>query len=224
MKDLNILIVEDESLLALNLSLQLKEDGLNVVDYATNVESALQTIQQNKKINLLIMDIHLNDSLDGIDLYKKLDRKIPVIYLTAYTDDATLDKAIATQPLGYLVKPLNEKELLALLKLAALQATKNTKLNTSLIKLAHNYTFDMQHNILFHNENRVKINGKKLQLLKLLVEAKGEYIPFEIIEDELYKENPPSESSLRTLVYRLRTELQYEMIETKRAYGIRLRS
>ncbi|QOP41727.1 response regulator [Sulfurimonas marina] len=222
MKGLNILIIEDESILALNLSLQLKEAGFHVVDNATNFEDAFSLLKQHSEINLLIMDIHLNDKIDGVDFYKQLNEKIPVIYLTAYTDDQTINKAIETQPLGYLAKPLNERELFALLKLAALKRKPLQTSKENLLTLPNNYIFDREHDILTHNGQRVKINGKKLQLLKLLIEAKGEYIPFEIIEDELYKDNPPSESSLRTLVYRLRSQLGYDFIETQRAYGIRL--
>jgi len=69
----------------------------------------------------------------------------------------------------------------------------------------------------------VKLSHKKTELLRLLINAKGAVVSFKTIEDTLYQENPPSESTLRTLIYRLRKELDQEMIETELNYGIRLR-
>lgn len=223
MQNLHILIVEDESLLALELSIQLKSQGYNVVDYVTDIKLAHQVLQQHPYINLLLLDIHLNEKIDGIDFYKQIKETIPVIYLTAYTDEATINKAIATRPLGYLAKPVHKRELFALLKLASLKHKESLQDTQDVIKLPNNYTFDTIHEILTHNDKRIKINGKTLQLLKILIDARGEYVPFYLLEDALYKDTPPSESSLRTLVYRLRSKLKNNMIETERTYGIRLK-
>ncbi|WP_428738037.1 response regulator transcription factor [Sulfurimonas sp.] len=218
MHKLNVLIVEDESLLALELATKIGQYNFNVVDYVTDVNSA-SLILQNNTIDLLIMDINLNNTIDGIEFYKTLAVSPMLIYISAYTDEKTLNRAVTTQPLGYLVKPFNEKELLALLKLA--EFTYNSK--NCLYTLPNNFSFDMKNNTLFYGTNHINISGKKLKLLKLLIEANGNYIPFNELERELYPDTPPSESSLRTLIYRLRKELKDDMIETERTYGIRLK-
>lgn len=221
--NLHILIVEDESLLALDLSMQLKSKGYDVVDYVTNTKQAVESFEKYPHINLLLMDIHLNETTDGIDLYKQLPHNLPVIYLTAFTDDATINKAVATHPLGYLVKPLHKQELFALLKLASLQHTESLQNTQTIIQLPNNYAFDTINEILTQHDQHIKIGGKKLQLLKLLIEAKGDFVPFHFLENTLYRDNPPGESSLRTLIYRLRSDLANDMIETERTYGIRLK-
>ena len=117
MDSLNILIVEDESLVALELAKEIKALGYNVVEYATNSQMAKKFIQ-DYEVNLILMDINLGDDINGIELYKSFKKNIPVIYLTAYKDEATISSAISTDPLGYMVKPHKEDELNAILKLA----------------------------------------------------------------------------------------------------------
>ena len=223
MYNLNILIVEDESLLALELSTSIKNYGYNVVDYVTTISETKKDMK-TKSIDLIIMDINLRDNLDGIDLYSTLNTDAFVIYLTAYKDEKTIAKAVQTEPLGYLIKPHKEGELLALLKLAEIKIqeklTKNE--NTNLVSLSNEYSFNMKNEMLYHYSSFVKLSVKKLKLLKLLIEANGEVVSFQTIEEELYKENPPSESSIRTLIYRLRAELGPNMIETELNYGIKL--
>ncbi len=217
---LNVLIVEDESLLALGLAQSIQEYGYTVVDYVTNATKAKETLNCND-VSLIIMDINLNDTIDGIDLYKSFDTDIALIYLTAYVDEKTITKAVETHPLGYLTKPHNEGELLALLKLAEIKVNASSK-TTQKVKLSTKYSFDMNTNILFTPNGFAKLGGKQAELLKLLIEARGSVVTFATIEDALYKDNPPSESTLRTLIYRLRKHFKDGMIETELNYGIRL--
>lgn len=221
MSKLNILIVENESLFALELATNIQKYGYKDVEYATTLKEA-KAMFASKDFNLILMDINLADKLDGIELYKSFETDAFVIYLTAYIDEQTISRAIETQPLGYLVKPLKESELLALLKLVE-QKLNPIKLEDTKVKLSNEYAFDFKDDTLFHNDKYVKLGSKKIQLLKLLIEARGSVVSFKTIEEELYKENPPSESTLRTLIYRLRKVLNDEMIETEPNYGIRLR-
>lgn len=221
MSQLNVLIIEDETLLGLHLSFKIKELGYSVIDYVTTVDDALEALQHNK-VDLLLLDIQLNDVMDGIELYNSLGKKIMVVFTTAYTDEKTLDRAIKTDPLGYLVKPINEKELLVLLKLAQTKIESSQNQTSYVIELANDYSFDMRHDILMHHNQHIQIGGKQLALLKLLVKERGNFVTFHAIEEELYKDSPPSESSLRTLIYRLRSLLTPEIIETQRNYGVKI--
>jgi len=215
---MNILIVENESLLALELANTINGMGHNVVEYVTTPQKAKE-IFSNNNIDLIIMDINLNNTLNGIELYKELQTDAEVLYVTSYIDDTTIEKAIDTQPLGYLVKPYNEAELSALLKLAQVKL-KNKHQET--IQLSHGYEFDLKNERLFHNKTHITLGKKSILLLKMLIEAKGSAISFEEIERELYPENPPSASSIRTLIYRLRSSLEADMIENELNYGIKL--
>lgn len=222
MNNLDILIIEDESLLALELATIIGSYGYRVVAYVTNAKQAKEVLSLND-INLIIMDINLNEEIDGIDLYKSFHTEAEVIYLTAYVDEQTITKAVETTPLGYLIKPHNQNELLALLKLAEHKLRSKNQQETA-IELLNDYKFDMKTNMLIHHNNSLKLSSKKAELLKLLIQAKGELISFERIENIIYRDNTHSESTLRTLIYRLRKELPENMIETELNYGIRLKT
>lgn len=107
-----ILVVEDEAIVAKDLQYRLIKFGYAVPAIASSGEEAI-----NKAVELspdiVLMDIKLKGVMDGIEaaqeIYKRLD--IPVIYLTAYADENTLERAKITEPFGYLLKPFKEKEL-----------------------------------------------------------------------------------------------------------------
>ena len=220
MNNLQILILEDEAILALGLANFLETNGCNVIDYVTTTQEAKEILDAHKEINLLFLDVNLGESQTGIDFYKSLKTNTLVIYLTAYKDDATISSAIQTEPLGYLVKPYADAEILALLKLASLKVQKNTP--EFHVKLSHGYTFDTKESKLYKKKVYVRLGNKKLMLLKLLIEAKGNPVSFKQIEEEIYTDAPPASSSIRTLIYRLRNTLEDGMIESELNYGVKL--
>ncbi|HZH94398.1 MAG TPA: sigma-54 dependent transcriptional regulator, partial [Flavisolibacter sp.] len=113
-----VLIVEDQSIEALNLQRMLKKAGYEVCGTARSVEEA-KDILAKKTVDLVLLDILLKGSLTGIDLAHQLrDDKISFIYLSANSNQATLDAAKATCPDGFLVKPVREKDVLVMLEIA----------------------------------------------------------------------------------------------------------
>jgi len=114
MEKIKILIVEDESILALGLKKKLENLGYNVTDIAASGPETIEKVSQNKP-DIIMMDIVLKGNMDGIETAAKLNKteSIPVIYLTAYADDEILKRAAVTEPYGYILKPYNENELKA---------------------------------------------------------------------------------------------------------------
>lgn len=222
---LNILIVEDEFLIALELMDFIKSLGYNVIDYATNVKMAQILYKNNKNINLILMDINLNDKINGIELYKSLRTKASVIYTTSYIDDETISEAVSTNPLGYLVKIYNKDGLKALLELSLYklnfkdEAIENLE---NLVDIGHGYFFDITKSELFFRNKHIHLTAKELQLLSLLITYKGQTVSIQTIRDEIYQDNPISESTIRTLIYRLRGKLEYKLIKNEFNYGISL--
>ena len=119
MKDKNILIVEDEGILAMDLKDTLEKLGYYVSAVASSGEEAVE-LAAERRPDLILMDIVLNGAMDGIEAANKIRStlKVPVIYLTAYADEDTVKRAKITEPFGYLVKPYNDKELEAALEVA----------------------------------------------------------------------------------------------------------
>jgi CheY-like chemotaxis protein len=112
-----ILVVEDERIIALHLRQRLTDLGYDVPNAVSTGDQALRKIQESPP-DLILMDINLKGKLDGIATAAAIppEYRIPVIYLTAYSSDATLARAVATNPSGYLVKPFSERELHAMIQ------------------------------------------------------------------------------------------------------------
>ncbi len=114
-----VLVVEDERIVALNLQQRLKKLGYQVPAIVASGEQALEKVRDLQP-DLVLMDINIEGSMDGIETAKNIPAEldIPVIYLTAYSEDATLERARDTRPYGYLVKPFSERALHATIQMA----------------------------------------------------------------------------------------------------------
>lgn len=119
MKKARIFIVEDETLIAMELKDRLERMGHTVCGTAIRGEDAIGLITGIWP-DLVLMDIKLAGKLDGIETAKRLRElvSVPVVYLTAYSDPAVLERAAGTGPFGYLVKPVGERELVATIEMA----------------------------------------------------------------------------------------------------------
>jgi PAS domain S-box-containing protein len=114
-----VLIVEDEVIVALELQSHLERLGYAVLDTVTTGEEALEQAAALRP-DLILMDIRLAGRLDGIEAARRIrtTQEVAVVFLTAYGDAATLERAKEASPFGYLLKPFNERELFATLEVA----------------------------------------------------------------------------------------------------------
>lgn len=113
-----ILIVEDEFIVANDLSIMLENAGYEVCDVADSVEEAREIIARQKP-QMVLLDIHLKGKLTGIDLARQLrDQQIAFVYLSANSNQKILEEAKATEPYGFMVKPFREKDVLVSLEIA----------------------------------------------------------------------------------------------------------
>ena len=118
-----IMIVEDEAVVALHLRQELTKLGYAVVGTATTGGRALELIEEVFP-DVVLMDIHIQGEIDGIETASRIPRylHIPVIFLTAYSEDVTLKRAGETHPYGYLIKPFLDRELHATIKMALVRS------------------------------------------------------------------------------------------------------
>jgi len=114
-----ILIVEDEMIIAADISMQLSSLGYDIIGIQTRAEDAINLIESNPP-DLILMDIMLAGEMDGIDaaLHIANTSKIPLIFLTSNADDATFQRAIASKPYGFISKPFQKVDLERGLKIA----------------------------------------------------------------------------------------------------------
>ncbi|MGD8660930.1 MAG: response regulator, partial [Desulfobacterales bacterium] len=119
MPNANILVVEDESIIAIDIRNRVLNLGYGVSGAAATGEDAI-AIAEETLPDLVLMDIKLRGEMDGVEAASRirLDLDIPVVYLTAYANASTLERAKFTEPFGYLVKPFEDTELQAALEIA----------------------------------------------------------------------------------------------------------
>lgn len=112
MSTTKILIVEDESVVALDIRMQLEKLSYTVIGSVSTGEKAVETALQSRP-DLILMDIKLRGEIDGIEAASRIRAKadIPIIFLTAFADERTLTRAKISGPFGYVLKPLDGREL-----------------------------------------------------------------------------------------------------------------
>ncbi len=128
----SILIVEDNNIVMLELKERLLEMKYTVADTASSGQEAIDKAYLHKP-NLVMMDIRLKGEMDGIDAAAKIHKglDIPIVYLTAHTDDNTIERAKLTAPYGYIVKPFEERELHTTIEMALYKYSMEKKLKES---------------------------------------------------------------------------------------------
>jgi len=123
-----ILVVEDQTIVALNIKNRLKNVGYAVEGTAVSGEEAIREAELTNA-DLVLMDIMLKGDMDGIEAARIIKSRlgIPVIYLTACTDFETLERAKLTEPEGYISKPFKEEDLCENIEAALLKSRSKKK-------------------------------------------------------------------------------------------------
>jgi response regulator of citrate/malate metabolism len=166
-----ILIVEDELIVAKDLEAMLEDAGYEVVGIARTVKDALEIIDRTN-VQLVLLDIYLEGAQTGIDLAFRLnERNIAFVYLSANSNQRTLEAAERTRPYGFMVKPFREKDVLVSLEIARYKRQNNTE---AIIR---------QELLIQDQLALMKGQGRDLQqqLLRLITILQP-YIPFDFIE------------------------------------------
>ncbi len=130
-----ILIVEDEAIIALELQRQLEIMGYQVTSLAASGEDAVLMAQEGNP-DLVLMDITLSGDISGIEAARQIRTKvsIPVIYLTAHSNEETLKQATETEPYGYLIKPVGNIELHNAIEITLIKHRTDKKLQSAVLK------------------------------------------------------------------------------------------
>lgn len=119
MEPVRILVVEDEALVALDLKRRLTGFGYEVIGTVASGGEAIAMVERSPP-DLVLMDIQIQGPLDGVATAQAITERwdIPIVFLTAHSDQATVNRAQAVQPFGYLFKPFRDREIQVTLELA----------------------------------------------------------------------------------------------------------
>ncbi|MGZ3743914.1 MAG: hybrid sensor histidine kinase/response regulator [Pseudobdellovibrionaceae bacterium] len=154
MKRQRILIVEDETIVAKDLELTLEHLGYEVIGNFDNGQDAYKAALE-KKPDLLLMDIFLKGEMDGIETSNRIktELNIPVVFLSAFSDELTLKRAKETKPHGYITKPFEEKDLYITVEMVLNKSKLENELETEKQKT---FLLEQKARELAEQENRTK--------------------------------------------------------------------
>lgn len=118
-----ILVVEDESIIAMDIEMSLRNLGYEVTAKVPSAEQAIKKVEEDKP-DLVLMDIVLKGGTDGIEAAEQIRSqfRVPVVFLTAYADEKTLKRAKITGPFGYITKPFQDTDLRVAVEIASYKA------------------------------------------------------------------------------------------------------
>ena len=233
-QEVSILIVEDESLLALGIECTLEEFGYEVSGIESTALGAIEHVKNNP-VDLILMDIKLKGELNGLDAAKSIWQqfKIPIIFLTSYSDNKTINQAMDSEPYGYLVKPCRDEELKAAVQTALHKhnyfyknkdLVNNQTLNSSHVKCEDGFSYDRVKSILYKGDHIINLTGKEIKLFEVLSEQAGEPVSFQRINDYIWRDEIEDLGRLRTLIYRIKVKTGVHLIESLFEMGYRLKT
>ena len=201
MGKVNVLLVEDESIVAKDIQLSLKRLGYNVLGIENTGEKAISSARKLDP-DIIIMDIMLKGKINGIEASEKIrkEQNIPIIYLTAYADENTLSKAKITEPYAYIIKPYKEIDLHTSIEMALYKHSKELEILKER---------DMLYNIVENKDNTEYIFVKsKSRLIKLNT---NDVIYIEALKDYVVINTPAA----RYTIHSTMNDIQKKMPEDK---------
>ena len=201
MGKVNVLLVEDESIVAKDIQLSLKRLGYNVLGIENTGEKAISSARKLDP-DIIIMDIMLKGKINGIEASEKIrkEQNIPIIYLTAYADENTLSKAKITEPYAYIIKPYKEIDLHTSIEMALYKHSKELEILKER---------DMLYNIVENKDNTEYIFVKsKSRLIKLNT---NDVIYIEALKDYVVINT----SAARYTIHSTMKDIQKKMAEDK---------
>lgn len=208
LKSLSILYAEDDSVIQNSISRILKMFFKEV--YIANDGNEALEIYQNNKIDVIMLD-YVMPNLDGyqtVKLIREINKKIPIILISAYTDKEKLLNAIELNLIKYLEKPILHDDLINVFNSVISFLEENNLLFTKLDETS-SYSFITKK--IIKNDEEIILTKNEVIFLELLLDKPNQLISKETIEDKVFKESV-DENTLRNMVYRLRKKLDLEII------------
>ncbi len=214
---MRILILEDETILAISMREFLEDSGYEVEHY-TNSQSAFDAIY-HKPFDLLLLDVKVEGEENGFELLTSLresDICTPAIFITSLTDIEDLTQGYACGGCDYIRKPFD----LAELKLRVEQVIKIHCFSSSdsIIELLHGYKYDTKRMQLRRSEHVITLGKTETKILELLIKERGRVVSYEMFWEEVWGEwiEP---TNIRVQVGNLRKKLEYDFIKNIRGVG-----
>ncbi len=206
---MNIAIIEDEAITALFLKDTFEELGHNVLCMYDNSSNILEFLSKNKNIDIIFMDIQINGKLDGIDLAYAISIKYPnisIVFITSFKDNETIKRAEIVSPIGYIIKPVVESDLNAILMVVESFKRNRQIVNKNIVEIGV-YIYDKENKTVSENNEIIYLSNNEIIFLDYLIQNINSYISHEQLIVKIWNGEINREVSLRELIYRLRKKM-----------------
>jgi len=219
LQSLTLLYAEDEVGIRQNISDSLRYYVKEVYEAKDGEEA--YSIYLEKNPDIILSDIHM-PNVNGLDFIKKVrevNRTIPVVMITAYTDKEYLLEAVELHMEKYIVKPIDLDELFEVLNKCIDILDSNKKIS---LKVDENYTYDYDLKELRYKDESIILNKKEMIFLEVLISNSNRIVNYEELQDKVWANDIMTDSALRSLVRNLRKKLPTDLIHNLSGVGYRL--
>ncbi|MBP6497065.1 MAG: response regulator [Campylobacteraceae bacterium] len=216
-----ILIVEDELIAAEYLKMILEKKGWSVVDIVDNGMDALSSIRKYNP-HLVLMDIMIKGAKSGCEVAIDI-RNIStcsIVFTTAYADDEMISYAMDAKADGYIIKPYNEREIVATISL--LNGKQKNGNTTKISKIVGGFYFNHETNLLYKNGEIIKIGPNGLKLIQTLCDHKNSCVSYEKLYEMLW-DDEINLKKLQMVIYRIREICQIDFFENINGIGYQIK-
>ena len=207
----SILLAEDEE----NVRTSFKKVLLLYVKEVYEAKDGEEAYELYQKYapDIIFTDIKM-PILNGLELIKKIrktDKTTPIIVTSAYANQSFLLESIKLSLVEYLIKPIQESDLLRVLKNSAESIMED---DVTILSLGHATNYDFHNKVLKISGNEIVLTAKEIEFFELLIAHRGTLVTKQSIEDKLYiyEEAPPS--ALKNLVFKLRKKIGNDLVKT----------
>jgi DNA-binding response OmpR family regulator len=232
-----VMIVEDEMLAQRHIRNILKSLDVEVAGCFDNAADARAALTQDL-CDMILMDINIKGPEDGIQFSRSLLQQydLPIVFISAYSDGETLEEVLELSPYGFITKPFSAKDVEVAMgiayrrfhadgtKRAMAAATAPTALQADTVQIDELYRFDVRAQILYRQDESVRLNKKQLKLISTLAQHCDQIVDYNTLIDEVWPDGVLADSSLRTLIYSVRQLLPDFPIESHSKMGYAIKS
>ncbi len=215
---MNILLVEDNEMIVKGLVYSFKNTDYNL-EYKTNILDAKNYLLNNKKIDLIVLDVTLPDG-NGFDFFNNdlKNKDIPVIFLTALDDETNVVKGLDLGAEDYITKPFSTKELLARINKILLR---NKKKSIITIK---NVKYDIESMSLYKDDKLIDLSPLELRIINHLFLNKGTVVTRDNLLDKVFDwtGNYIDDHTITVYLKRIREKIGEDIIKTVKGIGYRI--
>lgn len=202
-----ILVIEDSVQDREIIKEYLKDAGFSKLLFASNYKKAIELIEKVKDLDAILIDINLNDNLDGISLAATIDKDyhLPYLFVTGqhiYDGHTIYNEVAELKCKNFVTKPINKSDLISNLEIAI-------RIYRHTVQIAQNATYDLRKKIVKIDNKQIHLTENQIKLLDILTKNMNRFVRRDTIRYHIWEDNPPkARNHLRQLKYELLKDLE----------------